>query len=183
MIPLVWMLTTAPLHAIPAPLWLLLVCTMAVALCSTIPLQLNLDTRRAWADEAATWHGPGLTDLPRRVPVIPTVDEQIGRPPTELIERVLDGLRRWDGPRHASNVVAETPLAYTPLHLRSVGEVAEEFQRIVAAEFGVQRCDSCTVGFDPEPAHASCPGCSCPCTTVDALPDGVAGYAIAGATR
>lgn len=155
-----------------------ILCLVGAVLVGAIPLQLHLDTRRAWADEAATWHSPGLTDLPRRAPVEPEDDEQIGRPPTELLERVLDGLRRWNGPRHASDVVAATPLDYKPLHLRSVGEVTEEFARIVAVEWGAQRCDSCTVGRDGEPSHVSCVGCSCPCGT--ALPEGVDGYAIAG---
>lgn len=84
--------------------------------------------------------------------------------------------------RHASAVIADTPPSYVGRHLRPIGEVTEEFARIVAAEFGAQRCDSCTVGWPGEPQHVSCPGCSCPCTVV-ALPAGVEGHAIAGGTR
>lgn len=82
---------------------------------------------------------------------------------------------------------ANLPLAveeYRPRHRQSVGEVTQEFRRIVAAEFGAQRCDSCTVGRDGEPSHISCVGCSCPCTVVEPLPAGVEGHSIgAGATR
>jgi hypothetical protein len=82
--------------------------------------------------------------------------------------------------RHACAMVAETALDYRPLHLRL--DITQEFKRIVATEFGAQRCDSCTVGWPGEPQHVSCPGCSCPCTVV-ALPAGVEGHAIAGRTR
>ena len=94
MIPIVWMLTRAPLEAIPEPVWLVLVCGMAVGLCSTIPLQLHWDTRRSWAVETDTWHGTDLaaelpapraklTELPRRTPVTtPEVDAQVDQPST-----------------------------------------------------------------------------------------------------
>lgn len=160
-------------------------------LLGAIPLQLHVDTRRSWAAEMETWRSRGplppareeLTGLPRRAPVQPQDDEQAGRPSTELVERVLVALRQWE-PRHASDVPADTPVAYVGRHAAAVlGEVTQEFRRIMAVEFGAQRCDSCTVGYDWEPRHVSCVGCSCPCTIVDPLPEGVDGYAIAGVTR
>lgn len=75
------------------------------------------------------------------------------------------------------------PEAYRGRHYLEPGAFTEEFNRIVVAEFGAQRCDSCATGWDPEPAHASCVGCSCPCSVVEPLPEGVEGHAIAGATR
>ena len=189
MIPIVWMLTRVPLQAIPEPVWLLLICGMAVGLCSTIPVQLHLDTRKAWADEAATWHSPGLTDLPQRTPVDPQDAVQVDAPPTEVVERMLAGLRRWDAPpvvelrvgagRHR---IGEAP--GTETQQARWNSPTGQFWLIVEALGDLDEpCSRCSAPERPQLAHVGCPGCSCPCGVVEPLPAGVAGYPIAGGTR
>lgn len=109
---------------------------------------------------------PPRDDLPRRLSPtdLPARWDTAGLAAVELGSRA----------RHASTAIAETAPDYRPLHLRL--DITQEFKRIIGVEFGAQRCDSCTVGWDREPTHASCPGCSCPCTVVDE-------YAMAGGTR
>jgi hypothetical protein len=172
------MLLAAIIGAVPAPLTLALVALVPLG---WIGAELHLDDRRTWTQEtdSTAWHGADIDELPHpRQSLLP-----VRQSPTDLPDRWdtagLAAVELGSRARHASTVVAQTAMDYRPLHLRTVGEVTEEFERIVGVEFGAQRCDSCTVGRDGEQQHVSCNGCSCPCTVVAPAEE----YAVAGGTR
>lgn len=152
----------------------------AAALVGAIPLQLHLDTRSSWAAEMETWHSPGLVDeLPHRTPVQPHDGERVDEPSTELVERLLTGLRQWDAGRHR---LGEAPGTETQ---RAWWNTNTGQFFLIVADLGDlhEPCSHCAAPEDGERPHASCPGCACPCSVAPPLPEGVDGYAIAGRTR
>lgn len=160
----------------------------AAALVGAIPLQLHLDTRRSWTAELETWHSPELadlpparaqlTELPRRTPIQPQDGAAVDQPATELVERLLAGLRGWDGGRHrlgeAPGRESQQARWNTP---------TGQFWAIVDFNALDEPCTHCSTPEEGERPHAGCPGCACPCGIAEPLPVGVDGYTIAGGTR
>jgi hypothetical protein len=147
----------------------------------SIPLQLHLDTRRAWAAEMETWHGADVEALPA-----PRVDLTFPLPVSPM-----DLPARWDTQALASvelvNSRARHRIGEAP------GTVAQrarwntptgQFWLIVEQLGDLEEpCSHCAAPEDGERPHAGCPGCACPCSTAPPLPAGVEGHAIAGRTR
>lgn len=159
----------------------------AGALLGAIPLQLHVDTRRAWATETDGWHSVEVLPAPRQ--------DLAGGWPQRLTRMDLPSI--WDPEGRTHLRAAETPIVIE-LHIgggrHRLGEApgtdaqraswnSDTYQFWALIEFNAaldEPCSHCSAPEDGEPPHAGCPGCCCPCGSVPALPEGVEGYAIAG---
>lgn len=161
-----------------------LLCLLAFIPLGTIPLQLTLDTRRSWAEETDSdlWHGGDVHELPA-----PRRNLAFPEPVTPMDLPARDATFVYNGPSRVREVPGRHRLG------EATGTVAQQAWWntntgqffLIVAELGDldEPCSHCAAPEEGEPAHAGCPGCSCPCGAVEPLPEGVEGHAIAGGTR
>lgn len=161
---------------------LVAVAASAVAL---IPMALIVEFLIVDAAEAA--------DLPRLAATFAPADPRDAMPPLsdDLPRRLSpsDLPARWD-----TDGLAATELGSRARHRlgEARGTVAQQARWntptgqfwLIVEQLGDldEPCSHCAAPEDGERPHAGCPGCCCPCGTPP-LPEGVDGYAIAGATR
>jgi hypothetical protein len=147
----------------------------------SIPLQLHLDTRRAWAAEMETWHGANVEALPA-----PRVDLAYPLPVSPM-----DLPARWDTQALASVELVNSRARHrigeapgTAAQRARWNTPTGQFWLIVEQLGDLEEpCSHCAAPEDGERPHAGCPGCACPCSTAPPLPAGVEGHLIGGRTR
>lgn len=151
----------------------------------SIPLQLHLDTRRAWAAEMETWHGADVEALPE-----PRVDLAFPVPVSPMDLPARDATFTYQGPSRVREVVGRHRLGGEAGAPGTVAQRARwntptgQFWLIVEQLGDLEEpCSHCAAPEDGERPHAGCPGCACPCSTAPPLPAGVEGHLIGGRTR